>query len=106
MEEKMRRALGWTSLAAPRFGAPPDGYALLMSNTTIAMPNLFAKLPFDIRRNLLPISLIAIGPSLLAAHPSLPAKNVKDLIALAKEAAMRRARKKDRGWGEQKNFIE
>ena len=64
--------------------SPPDGYVLLMSNTTIAMPSLFAKLPFDIRRDLLPISLVAIGPSLLATHPSLPVKSVKDLIALAK----------------------
>lgn len=64
--------------------APPDGYTLLMANATIAIPSLYAKLPFDVNKDLLPISLIAIGPSLLVVNPSLPVHNVKDLIAMAK----------------------
>ena len=64
--------------------AAPDGYSLLMANATIAIPSLYAKLPFDVNKDLLPISLIAIGPSLLVVHPSLPVNSVKQLIALAK----------------------
>jgi len=64
--------------------ATPDGYTLLMSNSTIASPTLFKSLPFDIRKDLDPVGLIAIGPSVLVVHPSVPARNVKELIALAK----------------------
>ena len=63
--------------------AVPDGHTLLMANSTIAMPDLFAKLPFDVSRDLAPVSLVAIGPSVLVVHPSVPARNVKELIALA-----------------------
>jgi len=62
----------------------PDGYTILMANATIAIPSLYAKLPFDVTRDLAPLSLIALGPSVLAVHPSLPVKDVKGLIALAK----------------------
>jgi tripartite-type tricarboxylate transporter receptor subunit TctC len=64
--------------------APPDGYTLLMSNSTIAMPGLFVSLPFDVSRDLLPITQVAIGPSVLAVHPSVPVNSIKELIALAK----------------------
>ena len=64
--------------------SPPDGYALLMANSTIAIPSLFAKLPFDVRKDFTPLSNIALGPSVLSVHPSLPARNVKGLIALAR----------------------
>ncbi len=62
----------------------PDGYTLLLANATIAMPSLFAKLPFDVRKDLAPVSLVGYGPLLLLVHPSLPVKSVKELIALAK----------------------
>jgi len=62
----------------------PDGYTLFMSDPSISMPSLFANLPFDVKKDLVPVSLIAIGPAVLVAHPSLPANNVKELIALAK----------------------
>ena len=62
----------------------PEGYTILMANATIAIPSLYAKLPFDVTRDLAPLSLIALGPSVLAVHPSLPVKDVKGLIALAK----------------------
>lgn len=64
--------------------ANPDGHTLLMANSTIAIPSLFARLPFDVRKDFVPVSLIAIGPSVLSAHPSLPASGVKGLIAHAK----------------------
>jgi tripartite-type tricarboxylate transporter receptor subunit TctC len=62
----------------------PDGYTLLMSNSTISIPGLFLNLPFDVRKDFDPVSLVAIGPSVLAANLSLPANNVTELIALAK----------------------
>jgi tripartite-type tricarboxylate transporter receptor subunit TctC len=64
--------------------ANPDGYTILMANSTIAIPSLSVKLPFDVRKDFLPLSLIALGPSVLVVHPSLPVKNVKELVALAK----------------------
>jgi tripartite-type tricarboxylate transporter receptor subunit TctC len=62
----------------------PDGYTLLMSNSTVSTPSLFVNLPFDINKDLEPVSLVAIGPSVLVAHPSFPVRSVKDLIALAR----------------------
>ena len=62
----------------------PDGYTLLMANSTIASPSLFKSLSYDVRKDLDPVGLIAIGPSVLIVHPSVPARNVKELIALAK----------------------
>ena len=64
--------------------ATPDGYTLLMANSTISSPTLFKSLSFDVRKDLDPVGLIAIGPSVLVVHPSVPARNVKDLIALAR----------------------
>ena len=64
--------------------APPDGYTMLMANSTISTPGLFVNLPFDINKDLDPVSLVAIGPSVLVAHPSFPVKSVKDLVALAR----------------------
>ena len=62
----------------------PDGYTLLMSNSTIAIPDLFLNLPFDVSTDFDPVSLVAIGPSVLAAHPSVAINSVTELIALAK----------------------
>ena len=62
----------------------PDGYTLLLANATIAMPSLFAKLSFDVQKDLRPVSLAGYGPLVLTAHPSLPVKSVKELVALAK----------------------
>lgn len=62
----------------------PDGYTLLFANATIAMPSLFAKLPFDVQKDLKPVTLVGYGPLALTVHPSLPVKSVKELVALAK----------------------
>jgi tripartite-type tricarboxylate transporter receptor subunit TctC len=64
----------------------PDGYTLLAGNPgplTIA-PSVRAQMPYDTLRDLAPIMLIAKSASCLSAHPSLPAKNVKELVAFAK----------------------
>ena len=49
------------------------------------LPSLYAKLPYDPVKDFAPISLVAISPQLVVAHPSLPVKSIKDLIALAKK---------------------
>ena len=65
--------------------APADGYTLVMPITSFPInPNLYAKLPFDTIKDLAPIVLCASAPLVLVVHPSLPAKSVSDLIALAR----------------------
>lgn len=63
----------------------PDGYTLLMANATLSMPGLFKNMPFDVRTDLVPVSLLAIGPSVLVAHPSMPIRNLKDMLDLARK---------------------
>ncbi len=62
----------------------PDGYTLLYANATVAMPSLFAKLSYDVRKDFAPVSLVGYGPLVMVAHPSLPVKSVKELVALAR----------------------
>lgn len=65
--------------------APPDGYTLLLISSTFA--NLIAmgtKTPYDPYRDLEPVAQLAAVPNVLSVHPSLPVKNVKELIAVAK----------------------
>lgn len=64
--------------------ANPDGYTVLMANSTIAIPGLFRKLSFDVRRDFTPLSLIALGPSVLVVNPGLAASDVKSLVAMAR----------------------
>ncbi len=72
-----------TQLAAK---APPDGYTLLLGTATVfaAVPTLYEKLPFDLDRDFIPISMIELIPCALVVNPALPAKTVKEFIALAK----------------------
>jgi tripartite-type tricarboxylate transporter receptor subunit TctC len=65
--------------------AAPDGYTLLLATNgpQAIAPHVF-KLTYDVQRDLAPVSLIATVPYMLMIHPSLPAKNVRELIALAK----------------------
>ncbi len=66
--------------------APPDGYTLTIGATgpSVTNPLLNPKTPFDPLRDFAYISLLATGPAVIAVHPSVPAKSVKDLVALAK----------------------
>ena len=65
--------------------SPPDGYTLFMGTNTFAVnPALFKKLPFDSLRDFAPITLVAEIPLVLVVHPSVPAKTLKELIALGK----------------------
>jgi tripartite-type tricarboxylate transporter receptor subunit TctC len=65
--------------------APPDGYTILfMSVAHIMSKPVYKNLGYDIERDLAPITVISEVSNVFAAHPSLPAKNVKELIALAK----------------------
>lgn len=72
-----------TELAAR---ALPDGYTLLMGNVAPNAVNisLFRKLSFDPVKDFSPVSLVAITPNILVAHPSIPVKTIKELIAYAK----------------------
>ncbi len=64
----------------------PDGYTLLVTdNSTHAIhPFLYAKMPIDPNRDLIPVSMTAKAPLYLALHPSLPANNIQEMIVLAK----------------------
>ena len=65
--------------------APADGYTLLfVSSPHSVNPSLYAKLPYDTLRDFAPVSMAASSPYILVIHPSLPARNVKEFIALAK----------------------
>jgi len=65
--------------------AAPDGSTLLMSFTSHAInASLYPHLPFDPLRDFTPLTCVATSPSVLVAHPSVPAKDVRELIALAK----------------------
>jgi tripartite-type tricarboxylate transporter receptor subunit TctC len=65
--------------------AAPDGNTLLMSFTSHAInASLYPTLPFDPVKDFTPLTCVATSPSVLVAHPSVPARDVKELIALAK----------------------
>lgn len=64
----------------------PDGYTLLIISADTYTTNavLYTRLPFDARKDLKPLSVLAASPSILTVHPSLPVKTVKELIMLSK----------------------
>lgn len=66
--------------------SPADGYTMLLiaAATYTINANLYRKLPFDPRKDLKPLSILAGAPYILTVHPSLPVKTMKQLIALAK----------------------
>jgi tripartite-type tricarboxylate transporter receptor subunit TctC len=65
--------------------APADGYTICMLTAAQGIsPGIYRKLPFDPVKDFAHVTLMAILPSMLTTHPSLPVKNVKDIIALAK----------------------
>ena len=65
--------------------APPDGSTLLLMPAADAVqPAVRSKLPYDLERDFTPIARIVTGPWFLVVHPSVPAKSVKELVALAR----------------------
>jgi tripartite-type tricarboxylate transporter receptor subunit TctC len=64
----------------------PDGYTLIMGhvNSHGIAPNLFAKLPYDAIRDFAAVAYVGYVPNVLAVHPSVPARSVRELVALAK----------------------
>ena len=64
--------------------APPDGYTLIMMSATSMIRPLLYSARYEILRDLAPMSQVSAQPYLLVAHPSLPAKTVRELVAYAK----------------------
>jgi tripartite-type tricarboxylate transporter receptor subunit TctC len=95
---RLSTTLGQQVVVDPRSGAgttiasehvaksPGDGYTLFLQDITTHAINasLYRRLPYDSVRDFTPITLIAATPLMLVMHPSVPAKSVKDLIALAR----------------------
>ncbi|HWI13424.1 MAG TPA: tripartite tricarboxylate transporter substrate binding protein [Burkholderiales bacterium] len=68
--------------------SPADGYTLLIANNALtANLSLYAKLPYDPFKDFVPIAMGATSPNMVVVHPSLPARNIKELVALAKARA-------------------
>ena len=99
LAEGLNRALGQPVVVDNRPGAgstigtdivskaTPDGYTLLLGNISLAFnPALYKKLPYISLRDLIPVSLVVEQPNILVAHPSLPAKTLKEFIALARSS--------------------
>ncbi|MGA8077027.1 MAG: tripartite tricarboxylate transporter substrate binding protein [Xanthobacteraceae bacterium] len=98
LAEKLDQALGKPFVVENRPGAgtvlatnfvaksPPDGYTIMMDVSSLAIDvTLYKSLPYDPVKDLALIALIARVPFVLVVNPSLPVKNVEDLIKLAKE---------------------
>ena len=77
---------GYTNIGADFVvKSPPDGYTVLLASAASAINvAVVAKMPFDLQRDLAPVVLCVKGANVLVMHPSVPAKNLKELIALAK----------------------
>jgi tripartite-type tricarboxylate transporter receptor subunit TctC len=66
--------------------SPPDGHTMMLVQVSfVSNPSLFKDLPYNQSRDLTPVTNLATGPLNLTVHPSLPAKTVKQLIALGKK---------------------
>ena len=66
--------------------SPPDGHTLLLIDvsTLATAPSLYTRLPFDLKRDLAPVTMLIYAPYILAVHPSVPARNAQELVAYAK----------------------
>lgn len=100
LAEKIRQSLGQTVLVENRTGAggligaefaakaPPDGYTVLMTTASIALNTVLQKdtMRFDLLKDFDPVTWVASSPLVLAVHPSVPVRSVKELVALAKKS--------------------
>lgn len=98
MSTHLATALGQPVVAENRAGAggvvgtevvaksPPDGYTILIISTDTYTTNavIYNNLPYDSRKDLRALSMLGASPSMLTVHPSLPAKSVKELVALSR----------------------
>jgi len=98
LAQRLTESLGQTVVVDNRAGAngaigneavakaPPDGYTLLLgaAGPLTVSPALYTKLPFDTLRDFAPITLAASSPFTFALHPSVPARSLKEFIALAR----------------------
>jgi tripartite-type tricarboxylate transporter receptor subunit TctC len=66
--------------------SPPDGHTLLIIDvsTLATAPSLYTRLPFDLKRDLAPVTMLIYAPYILAVHPSVPARNGAELVAYAR----------------------
>lgn len=65
--------------------ALPDGHTLLMvASSFVVNPSLYARIPYNVRRDFEPVTMVGDGPNILIVNPSLPAKTVKEFVALIK----------------------
>src|SRR5258707_5115543 len=82
-----RGGAGGTIGEAAAAKADPDGYTVLYDATAFSVnPALYQKLSFDYAKDFQPVFLASLVPNLLIVHPSVPAKTVPELIALAKSS--------------------
>ena len=67
--------------------ADPDGYTLIIGHVgSLAMnPYMYSKLPYDVDRDFAPVSLLAIVPAIFVVHESVPARNLREFVALARK---------------------
>jgi tripartite-type tricarboxylate transporter receptor subunit TctC len=65
--------------------AAPDGYTLVMTDTSIAVNPSLKALPYDTLKDFEPVSLLATAPVILVAHPKVPARTLQEFVTLAKE---------------------
>lgn len=81
-----RAGAGGTIGAAVAAKEPPDGYTLFLGSIHHAVnPSLMRNLPYDIEKDFAPVSFAAMFPVFVVAHPSVPANNIKELIAYARQ---------------------
>src|SRR5262245_34211396 len=98
IQDRLERAFGVGVMIDNRTGAggtigvtyaaraAPDGYTLLVTSASFTFaPGLYNDLPFDAIKDFRPISMLTQQPLILAVHPSMPVKSVKDLVAVARK---------------------
>lgn len=95
--QKMSEQMGHNLIADNRVGAggnlalglaasaPPDGYTIVVTSPTVAIsPSLYAKLSYDATKDLAPVARLATIENVVVVHPSVPAKTLKEFVALAR----------------------